>query len=75
MQTNSPVRSRKKFLWWGSAALASLALLNFFNRRRTKKETVVKMLTPEGQLVTIDKKLVEHGKKITDKELQEWIKK
>ncbi len=34
------------------------------------------MLTQDGKLVEIDKKLlVSPGKKITDKELQQWVKK
>jgi hypothetical protein len=34
------------------------------------------MLTQDGRLVEIDKKLlVSPGKKITDKELQQWVKK
>lgn len=75
MQKNSPAPSRKKFLWWGSAALASLTILNIFKRRSIKKEVPVKMLTGDGQLVTISKKMLTGGRKITNRELQEWTKK
>ena len=40
------------------------------------ERATVKMLTQDGSLVEIDKKLLaSSGKKISNKELQEWIKK
>jgi len=68
--------SRKKFLWWGTAALAAVAGLRLFRfgQKKKKKETV-KMLTQDGRLVEVDKTLVTSGnKKVTADELQQWIK-
>jgi hypothetical protein len=78
--TNRP--TRKKFLYWGAALLSAVTFSKYFNR--TKKPaaigcgeiTTVKMLTQDGSLVEIDKKLlVSSGKKISNKELQDFIKK
>jgi len=76
---NSP--SRKKFLWWGAAALAAIAGSRFFSTRQKKnlsKENTatVKMLTREGHLVEIDKNLLASGsKKISTEELKQWVNK
>ena len=68
--------SRKKFLWWGTAALAALTTFRFFGGRKKSKTETVKMLTEDGRLVEIDKKLLTtNGKKITNRELQQWVKK
>jgi hypothetical protein len=75
MQKKGHTSSRKKFLWCGFAAIASLPLLNIFKRRGIKKEVPVKMLTEDGQLVTISKKMLTGGRKVTNRELQEWTKK
>ncbi len=78
MQQPKQTNSRKKFLLWGSAILSSLAIFKLFPRgsklqRGTANETV-KMLTRDGRLVEIDKRLLASpGKKISDKELREWI--
>ena len=67
-------QSRKKFLMWGAAALSSVTVLRFFGTKKKKSETV-KMLAQDGTLVEIDKEhLVSIQKKITDSELQHWIK-
>jgi hypothetical protein len=76
MQQPTDNSSRKKFLWWGTAALASLTALKFWGRSPSKeKKETVKMLTQDGHLVEIDKALIASGKKVTDKELQQWVKK
>ena len=77
-QSNAP--SRKKFLLWGSTLLSSLVFLKFLpGSHKRKNEPVtetVKMLTQDGQLVEIDKKLLaSSGNKISNEELQKWIKK
>ena len=72
--------SRKKFLVWTAAILSSIGLYKILpvakeNKNITDKPTV-KMLTQDGRLVEIDKNLVaSSGKKITNEEMQQWIKK
>ena len=87
MQQNNNSESRKKFLRWSAAALATVTAFSFFgfsrkgkkgiialNENDEKKETV-KMLTQDGKLVEIDKALLSTSKrKITNEELQSWIK-
>ena len=76
---NSP--SRKKFLWWGAAALAAIAGSRFFSTRQKKnlpgeKKATAKMLTQDGRLVEIDKTLLASGsKKISADELKQWVNK
>ncbi len=68
--------SRKNFLLLGIAAFFSAAGLNFLTRPKKKKAVTVKMLTQDGRLVEIDKNIIAaRGKKITDTELQQWVKK
>ena len=81
---NSP--SRRKFVWGfgilsAFAAIATATGLPFFTKKKVvtdkggKKKTV-KMLTQDGRLVEVDESLlIASGKKITDTELQSWIKK
>lgn len=72
--------NRKKFLLWGAALLSSFTILKFLpgNRKKTPSpddDTII-MLTRDGRLVEIDKKLLASAeKKISDDELQKWIKK
>jgi hypothetical protein len=68
------MQSRKKFLWWGATALTSVTVFRFFKSPKKEKPGMVKMLGQDGRLVEIDPKMVTHGKKITDKELQQWVK-
>jgi hypothetical protein len=73
-------QSRKKFLLLTAAALCSTTILRFIPGRKKKKTNkegdTVKMLAQDGKLVEIDNKfLTSTGKKISDKELQQWIKK
>ncbi len=76
MQENQKSKSRKKFLLWSAVALSSVTVFKFFGGTKRKKAETVKMLTQDGSLVEIDKELmVSSGKKISDKELQQWIKK
>jgi len=82
--------SRRKFVW-GVGVLSAFAAftaatglsLSFLNKKKnviackpesTKK--IIKMLTQDGQLVEIDESLISAArKKITNDELQNWIKK
>jgi hypothetical protein len=76
MQEAQPSTSRKKFLLWSATILSSATIFKFIKIPKKKKTETVKMLTQDGRLVEIDKKLlVSPGKKITDKELQQWVKK
>ncbi|MEO7924746.1 MAG: hypothetical protein ABIR30_13775 [Chitinophagaceae bacterium] len=76
--TNKP--TRKKFLYWGAALLSAVTFSKYFTS--TKKRTVigcgettsVKMLSQDGRLVEIDKKLLAStGKKISNEELKKWV--
>lgn len=72
--TNNP--NRKKFLWWGAATVAALSAFRIFRKSKTApKEEVVKMLTEDGRLVEVIKSRVNPGKKVSNQELQEWVKK
>ena len=78
---------RRKFVWGASilsmmAIVAGVLKLPFLNRKKTpagnpeSKTKMVKMLTEDGRLVEIDEALLTASrKKITDSELQKWIKK
>lgn len=70
--------SRKKFLIWSAAVFSSIAVFGFFTGKKKKKKEkdVVRMLTQDGRLVEIDRSLLAaQGRKISDGELQKWIKK
>lgn len=75
MQQPTDNSSRKKFLWWGAAALAAVGSWKLFGRSKKKDPETIKMLTQDGRLVEIDKNLLAAGTKATDKDLQQWIKK
>jgi hypothetical protein len=80
MAINRKTPSRKKFLLWSAAILSSLTVFKLIPGIKKKKgdragETVT-MLTQDGKLVEVDKKLLaSSGKKISDEELQKWVKK
>ncbi len=75
MERKQNPNSRRKFFLWGLGIVSSVTALKFILPKK-KEPTTVKMLTQDGQLVEIDKKLlVSSGKKISDKELQKWVKK
>lgn len=72
--------NRKKFLIWGAALLSSVTVLKYlpgFKKKTNDAGTdTVKMLTRDGKLVVVDKKLLASaGTKISNEELQKWIKK
>jgi hypothetical protein len=82
MEQPKQTTNRKKFLLWGAAILSSITALKFLpgNKKKTPApdadgDTII-MLTREGRLVEVDKKLLASaGKKISDEELQKWVKK
>ncbi len=70
-------QSRRKFLGWGVALAAILSAAKFLlpAKKDLPRETV-KMLTQDGKLVEVDiASLPAKKKKITNTELQNWIKK
>jgi hypothetical protein len=70
--------SRKKFIFWGAALLASLGLMKYINRKSLEeKKTTVKMLSQDGTLVEVDISQINCGtrKKVTDDELKNWVTK
>ena len=80
MKTNpnneSPAKPRREVALGGLAVIASmLVAFNPFKSAATKK-TTVKMLAEDGTLVEVDVSAIPNqGKrKISDKELQEWVK-
>jgi hypothetical protein len=80
MRQNQKAPSRKKFLLWGAALLSSPTVLKMFSAKKITANgpvnETVKMLTQDGRLVEVDKKLLaSSGKKISDEELQKWVKK
>jgi hypothetical protein len=80
MQQVNKISSRKKFLLWGTAVLSSITVFRLFSGRREVPELpggdTVKMLTEDGKLVEIDRELLAGaGHKISNEELQQWIKK
>ena len=74
MTTENNKQSRRKFIFWGVASAAVISAIKFI-RPKQKNETV-KMLTQDGKLVEVDIAAIPKSKKkITDKELQNWIRK
>lgn len=75
MKTENKNQGRRKFIGWGVASAAALAVFKFI-KPAAKKAGTVKMLTQEGKLVEVDiAALPANKKKITDSELKNWIKK
>jgi hypothetical protein len=81
ISSNSP--SRRKFVFGvgilsAFAAIGAATGLPFLAKKSSKiadKKKTVKMLTEDGRLVEIDETLIASGKKkITNTELQHWIK-
>jgi hypothetical protein len=79
MTENTKAPSRKKFLLWSAAILSSLTVFKFISGNKKKKNAgageTVTMLTQDGKLVEVDRKLLaSSGKRISDEELQKWVK-
>jgi hypothetical protein len=76
MQDSPNSQSRKKFLLWGAVVLSSVTFFKFLTGQKKKESNTIKMLTQDGKLVEINKDLlVSSGKKISNDELKQWIKK
>lgn len=66
---------RRKLIVWSAALLSGISLFRWVLPREKHTETV-KMLTRDGKLVEVDKRLLPKKKtKINDKELLSWVKK
>ena len=76
MQTGSTKVTRRKLVGWlGIVSLFTAAGAAFMPRKKQDLKKV-KMLTQDGKLVEVDARLLASTfTKITDKELQNWIKK
>lgn len=76
MNTDNKLQSRKKFIGLSISAAALFATFKFLTPKKKKEMNTVKMLTQDGKLVEVDIASIPPGKKkITNKELQNWIKK
>ena len=76
MKPNQKITTRKKFLLWGGVLVASITAWKWLPGGRSVKSNTVKMLSQDGTLVEIDKSLLaSSGKKISNKELQKWVRK
>lgn len=76
MDNENKLHTRKKFLGISVTAAAFFTAFRFFPPEKKKKVTTVKMLTEDGKLVEVDVAgLPSAKKKITNKELHNWIKK
>jgi hypothetical protein len=84
-ENNTPANapSRRKFVWGmgilsAFAAVGSITGISFWRKKKpieNKKQTV-KMLTQDGRLVEVDvSKISGKMKKVTNMEMQHWIKK
>ncbi len=75
MDIQNKKQGRRKFITWGVASAAMLTAVKYFVPGKPKMETV-KMLTEDGKLVEIEiASIPAKKKKITNGELQNWIKK
>jgi hypothetical protein len=76
MDNDNKIQSRKKFIGLSISAVALVTAFKFFIPKKKKKPGTVKMLSQNGELVEVDlASLPSAKKKITNKELQNWIKK
>lgn len=76
MNNENKKQSRKKFIGLGISAAALLTSFKFWNSKKRDKPATVKMLTQDGKLVEVNiAALSSKKKKITNKELEGWIKK
>ncbi|MEO8861778.1 MAG: hypothetical protein ABI358_10170 [Ginsengibacter sp.] len=72
---NETKQTRKKFIGASISAAALLTAFKFFIPGKKKQSSVVKMLTQDGTLVEVNvAALPRKKKKITNKEMQSWIK-
>ena len=76
MNSENKLQTRKRFIGLGITAAALLTTFRFFIPEKKKKTETVKMLNQDGKLVEVDiAALPAKKKKISNKELQNWIRK
>jgi hypothetical protein len=77
MDNNLKLPSRKQFIKLGISAAALFTALKFWTpKKEAPSSATVKMLTREGTLVEVPvSALPAKKKKITNKEMQNWINK
>ena len=69
-------KNRRNFLKAVISSGAAAALVPPLNKLQQEKEEKVKMLTPDGQLVEVNKSVIEKNagvRKATDKEVFDWM--
>lgn len=72
-QETNQAPSRRKFIFLGISTVAFFSVFKFL--KTSKKKKTVKFLTQDGRLVEVNEDLLpSKGKKITNGELQNWIK-
>lgn len=75
MTKDTQGKNRRKFIAWGLATAAVAATFKFFTPVKKNPKTV-KMLTEEGTLVEVDiASIPSQKKKISNQEMQNFIKK
>jgi hypothetical protein len=75
MKSSQKSTSRKKFLLLTAMAFCSASILRLVSRKKKDRLYTVKMLAQDGTLVEVDRKwLGPPRKKISDRELQQWVK-
>ncbi len=76
MKVFEKTTNRKKFLWWGVTAVGAALLLKVFPKKKQEESATVKMLTQDGKLVEVDRKLVAStGSKVSNSDLKKWLNK
>lgn len=76
MTSDKKNQTRRKFISWGVASAALIAAVKFFKTSPSTQPKTVKMLTQDGKLVEVDINAISKSKKkITNSELQNWVKK
>jgi hypothetical protein len=75
MEQRKNKSSRKKFLLWGTAALSSIGLLNYFSATKPKNTKTIKMLTQDGKLVEVDADKINRSRRemVSDEQLKKWV--
>ena len=74
--SNSNNNSRRKFLSLALTGSAALAAGKVVAKEPTNNGETVKMLTPDGQLVEIDKSVLDQvsdRKKVNNKDIFKWV--
>lgn len=76
MESEQKPLSRKKFFLWGLGILSLFSVFGIRFSPKQKKSGTAKMLTEDGKLVEVDiSALNGNGRKASNSELQNWVKK